>query len=138
MEMANEGFGALAAYRIIAGIDADPQEFMKMAIDAVRVFLLQAEAGIAAGDRPAKAKALDAAAKVIEFMLGLSGSEPGALSDSLAQVYRYVLEAILRGNAADDPEAVAAARIVVEQFAEVWRRAFPDRDNLRPTAQARG
>jgi flagellin-specific chaperone FliS len=138
MDMANEEFGALAAYPIIAGIDADPQEFMKMAIDAVRVFLLQTEAGIAAGNRPAKARALDAAAKVIEFMLGLSGSEPGPLSDSLAQVYRYVLAAILRGNAAGDAEAVAAGRVVVEQFAEVWRRAFPDTDILPAAAQARG
>ena len=138
MEMGNEGLGALAAYRTIASIDADPQEFMKMAIDAVRVFLLQAEAGIATGDRPAKAKALDAAAKVIEFMLGLSGSEPGPLSEPLAQIYRYVLAAILRGNSANDAEAVAAGRVVVEQFAEVWRRSFPDRDSAPAAAQARG
>ncbi len=138
MDMANEGLGALAAYRAIAGIDADPQEFMKMATDAVRVFLLQAEAGIATGDRPGKAKALDAAAKVIEFMLGLSGSEPGPLSESLAQVYRYILAAILRGNAADDAEAVAAGRVVVEQFAGVWRRAFPDRDSAQAAEQATG
>lgn len=138
MDMANEGLGALAAYRTIAGIDADPQEFMKMATDAVRVFLLQAEAGIATGDRPAKAKALDAASRLIEFMLGLSGSEPGPLSESLAQVYRYVLAAILRGNAADDAEAIAAGRVVVEQFAEVWRRAFPDRDIAQAAVQALG
>jgi flagellin-specific chaperone FliS len=59
-------------------------------------------------------------------MLGLSGSDPGPLSERLAYIYRYVLAAILRGNLADDAEAVAAARVAIEQFAAVWRRAFPD------------
>ena len=116
----------LAAYRAVEGIGAEPEEFMKMAMDATRAFLLQAEAAIRAGDRPAKAKALNSAAKIIEFVLGLSGTEPGALSACLAKVYHYVLAAILRGNAWDDAEAVAAGRITIEQLTTVWRRAFPD------------
>jgi flagellin-specific chaperone FliS len=134
--MANEGFGALAAYRTVAGMDAAPEEFMKMATDAARAFLIQAEIGIAAGDRPAKARALSSAAKIVEFMLGLSGSEPGPLSQGLAQVYRCVLSAILRGNAADDAEAIAAGRVAIEQFAIVWRGAFPDTGRLQ--AEGRG
>ena len=128
MDIANEGLSALSAYRTVAGIGATPEEFMKMAIDAVQAFLRQAEIGIAAGDRPTKAKALCSAGKIVEFMLGVSGSDPGPLSDCLAQVYRYVLAAILRGNAADDAEAVAAGRVVMEQLATVWRRAFPKLD----------
>ena len=126
MNMANERAGVLAAYRTVAGIDAAPEEFMKMAMDAVRTFLLQAEIGIAAGDRRAKAAALSAASKIVEFMLGLSGSDPGPLSERLAHIYRYVLAAILKANLADDAEAVSAARVAIEQFAAVWRRAFPD------------
>jgi flagellin-specific chaperone FliS len=118
--------GALAAYRTVAGISAAPEDFMKMALDAVRVFLQQAENSIAAGDRPTKAKALGSAGKLVEFMLGLSGSDPGRLTQCLAQVYRFVLVAILRGNAADDAEAVAAGRIAIEQLANVWRKSFPD------------
>src|SRR3974390_3259053 len=98
MDAANYGSNGLAAYLAGAGIDAEPKEFVKMAMDAARIFLLQAEAAIAAGDRPAKAKALSSAAKVIEFMLGLSGAERGPLSDCLAGVYQYVLAAILHGN----------------------------------------
>lgn len=55
MDRANDGLGALAAYRAVAGIDAAPEEFMKMAIDAARTFMLQAEAAISDGNRPAKA-----------------------------------------------------------------------------------
>lgn len=99
---------------------------MKMAMDAARVLLMQAEAAMAAGDRPAKAKALSSAARVIEFMLGLSGAERGALSDRLAGVYQYTLAAILKANAFDDKEAVAAGRLTVEQLAAIWRRIFPD------------
>jgi flagellin-specific chaperone FliS len=126
MDIGNEGQGALAAYRTVAGIGAAPEEFMKMAMDAMQTFLRQAEFAIASGDRPQKAKALGSAGRLVEFMLGLSGSEPGQLSDCLAEVYRFVLAATLRGNAADDAEAVAAARLAIEQLAGVWRRAFPD------------
>jgi flagellin-specific chaperone FliS len=129
MDAVNEGRRALAAYRTVSGIGAAPEEFMKLALDATQTFLLQAEAGIAAGDRSVKAKALGSAGKLVEFLLGLSGSDPGQLSDCFAQVYRYVLAAILRGNATDDPEAVAAARVVIEQLALAWRRTFPDTDH---------
>ena len=120
-------WSGLAAYRAVEGIGAEPEAFVKMAMDAARALLLQAEAAMAAGDRPAKAKALSSAARVIEFMLGLSGAERGALSDRLAGVYQYTLAAILKANAFDDKEAVAAGRLTVEQLAAIWRRIFPDR-----------
>jgi flagellin-specific chaperone FliS len=130
----NEGLRALAAYRTVAGIGAAPEDFMKMALDAVRAFLLQAEAGIAAGDRPTKAKALSSTGRLVEFMLGLSGSDPGRLSQCLAPVYRFVLAAILRGNAADDAGAIMAGRVAIEHLAKVWRDAFPDVDNSQGEA----
>jgi flagellar biosynthetic protein FliS len=126
MDASNYGLSGSAAYRVVAGIDAEPKEFMKMAMDAARVFLLQAETAIATGDRPAKAKALSSAAKIIEFMLGLSGTERGPLSDRLVSVYQYVLAAILKANAWDDGEVVAAGRLTVEQLAVLWRKMFPD------------
>ena len=119
-------WSGLAAYRAIEGIGAEPEALMKMAMDAARALLLQAEAAMAAGDRPAKAKALSSAARVIEFMLGLSGAQSGTLSDRLAGVYQYTLAAILKANAFDDKEAVAAGRLTVEQLAAIWRRIFPD------------
>ncbi|HZU91720.1 MAG TPA: flagellar protein FliS [Stellaceae bacterium] len=121
-----EGFRDLAAYRTVAGIGAEPAEFMKMALDAARTFLLQAEVAIAEQDRPKKAKALDSAARLVEFMLGLSGIEPGPLSECLAGVYHYALAAILKGNAGDDREAVAAGRVALGELAAVWRKVFPD------------
>jgi flagellin-specific chaperone FliS len=119
-------WSGLAAYRAVEGIAAEPEAFMKMAMDAARALLLQAEAAMAAGDRPAKAKALSSAARVIEFMLGLSGAERGALSDRLADIYEYTLAAILKANAFDDKEALVAGRLTVEELAAIWRRIFPD------------
>ena len=101
------------------------------------MFLAQAEAAIAGGNRPAKGKALNSAAQLIEFVLGLTGSEPGPLSNSLAEVYRYVLTAIVRANASDDAEAVVAGRVAIEQLAAVWRRAFPDALGLESMPVAR-
>jgi flagellar protein FliS len=121
-----EQMSGLAAYRTVAGADAEPEEFMKMALDAARTFLVQADAALVAGDRPKKAKALSSAAKVVEFMLGLSGVDSGPLSDCLASVYQYVLAAILRANAWDDRDAIAAGRVALDDLAAVWRRVFPD------------
>lgn len=121
-----DGTNGIGAYRAVAGAGAKPEEFMKMALDAARIFLLQAEAAIAEGNQPKKAKALGSAGKIVEFMLGLSGVEHGPLSDCLASVYKYVLAAILKGNAWDDREVVAAGRAALDELAAVWRRVFPD------------
>jgi len=119
--------GAANAYRAIDGISAAPEDYMKMALDAARTMLLRAEAAIAANDRSEKAQALGSAGSLVEFMLGLSGSAPGALSESLASVYQYVLAAILKGNARDDGEAVGAARVALDELAATWRSIFPDK-----------
>ena len=118
--------GAAGAYRAIEGVGAAPEDFVKMALDATRNMLLRAEAAIAAKDRVEKAQALSSASSVVEFMLGLSGSIPGALSECLASVYQYVLAAILKGNAGDDMEAVGAARAALDELAATWRMIFPD------------
>jgi flagellar biosynthetic protein FliS len=121
-----ESFRELAAYRTVEGVGAEPAELMKMALDGARTFLLQAEAAIAEHDRPRKARVLNSAAHLIEFMLGLAGIEHGPLSERLAEVYRYVLAAILKGNVWDDAQAVAAGRVALEELAAVWRKVFPD------------
>src|SRR5258708_37328245 len=92
--------GGAAAYRAVEGIGARPEDFTKMALDAARNMLLRAEAAIAANERVEKAQALSSAASVVEFMLGLSGSEAGALRECLASVYQYGLAAIVKGNVA--------------------------------------
>jgi len=126
MNGARQNGYAAGAYRAVEGIDAAPEEFMKMALDATRTMLLRAEAAIAAEDRVAKAQALASAGSVVEFMLGLTGFAPGPLSECLASVYQYVLAAILKGNAWDDTEAVAAARVALDELAATWRTIFPD------------
>lgn len=118
--------GAASAYRTIEGIGAAAEDFMKMGLDATRNLLLRAEVAIVANDRVEKAQALASAGSVVEFMLGLSGSAPGTLSECLASVYQYVLAAILKGNARDDRDAVAAARAALEELAATWRTIFPD------------
>lgn len=122
----DQGSDGLGAYRMVEGLSASPEQFMKMGLDAVGILLLRAEAAIGAGDRAEKAKALGSAGSIVEFMLGLSGAEPGPLSDCLASVYRFALAAILKGNAADDTEAVAAARAALDELAATWRSLYPD------------
>jgi flagellin-specific chaperone FliS len=115
-----------AAYRAMEGVGAAPEDFLKMGLDSARMLLLRAELAIKAGETVEKAKALGTAGAVVEFMLGLSGSAPGALSDCLVSVYQYVLAAILKGNMGDDIEAVAAGRTALEELANTWRKIFPD------------
>ena len=114
------------AYRVMEGVGAAPEDFMKMGLDSARMLLMRAEMAIRVGDKVEKAKALGSAGAVVEFMLGLAGSAPGALSDCLSSVYQYALAAILKGNAGDDIEAVAAGRTALEELAATWRKIFPD------------
>ena len=118
--------GSAAAYRAVEGIGGRPEDFIKMGLDVTRNMLQRAEVAIDANERVEKARALSSAANVVEFLLGLSGSEPGALSECLASVYQYVLAAILKGNAGDDREAVGAARVALDELAVTWRTIFPD------------
>lgn len=120
----------LGAYRAVEGVGAEPEDFMKMALDAARLQLLRAEAAIEANQRVEKAQALSSAGTIVEFMLGLSGSAPGSLSECLVSVYQYVLAAILKGNAGDDKEAVGAARVALDELAATWRQIFPDKGGL--------
>jgi flagellin-specific chaperone FliS len=121
-----ENLTGAAAYRVMEGVGAAPEDYLKMGLDAARMLLLRAEMALRAGDRVEKAKALASAGRVVEFMLGLSGTAPGALSDCLASVYQYALAAIVKGNAGDDIEAVAAGRTALEELANTWRKIFPD------------
>jgi flagellar biosynthetic protein FliS len=121
-----EEWGAASAYRTVEGIGASPEDFMKMALDASRNLLIRAEAAIDAADQVGKARALGAAGSIVEFMLGLSGSAAGELSQRLASVYQYALAAILKGNAGDDKEAIGAARVALDELAATWRTIFPD------------
>ena len=125
--------GVPGAYRAVEGIGAEPEDFMKMALDAARLQLLRAEAAIEANQRAEKAQALSSASTIVEFMLGLSGSARGSLSQCLVSVYQYVLAAILKGNAGDDREAIGAARVALDELAATWRRIFPDVNGLEET-----
>lgn len=130
MNGSRQGRDVASAYRAIEGIGAEPEDFMKMALDAARLQLLRAEAAIDANQRAEKAQALSSAGSIVEFMLGLSGSAPGSLSECLVSVYQYVLAAILKGNAGDDKEAVGAARVALDELAATWRKIFPDGSSL--------
>jgi flagellar biosynthetic protein FliS len=118
----NSSTGYLAA--AVGG--AEPQELMKLGLDRACNLLLQAEEAVAAGDRTVKIEALNSAFAIVEFLLGLSGSERGPLSGRLAQVYQYAMVAVLRGNADDDAASIAAARIALEDLSALWRQMFPD------------
>ena len=113
-------------YRAVEGIGAAPEDLLKMGLDAARNLLLRAEAAIDMGDTVTKARALGTAGNIVEFLLGLSGSAPGTLSDRLAKVYQYALGAILKANAGDDAEAAGAARVALEGLVAEWRAIFPD------------
>ncbi len=133
MNGSRQTMNVLGAYRAVEGIGADPEDFMKMALDAARLQLLRAEAAIEANQRVEKAQALSSAGTIVEFMLGLSGSAPGSLSECLVSVYQYALAAILKGNVGDDREAVAAARVALDELAATWRKIFPDMNGLEET-----
>jgi flagellar protein FliS len=126
MDGANRSSEEFGAYRAVAGRDADPEEFMMMALDSLRALLMRAEAALGVGERVEKARALDAAGRLVEFLLGLSGIERGELSERLAAIYHFVMTSVLRANALDDLDALTGARQAVEHVSSVWRGIFAE------------
>ncbi|HYL31688.1 MAG TPA: flagellar protein FliS [Stellaceae bacterium] len=118
----------LSAYRSVDCAGVSSERLMMVALDAVQFFLLRAETAIDDENRAEKARVLARAGRVMEFMLGLTGVEPGELSARLAKLYRFVIDGIVKGNANDDKEAITSARYVIEDIGKFWRLRFPHAD----------
>ena len=74
MDIRRQGLTGAAAYRSIEAVGADPEQFMKMATDAARTFLLQAETAISDGNQATKVKALTSATKIVTSAASLKRS----------------------------------------------------------------
>ncbi|HVA34763.1 MAG TPA: flagellar protein FliS [Stellaceae bacterium] len=118
----------LSAYRSVDCAGVSSERLMMVALDAVQFFLTRAEAAIDDENRNEKARVLARAGRVMEFMLGLTGVQPGDLSIRLGKLYRFVIEGIVKGNANDDKEAIVSARTVIEDIGKYWRLRFPHAD----------
>ena len=118
----------LSAYRSVDCAGVSAERLMMVALDAVQFFLLRAETAIDDENRAEKARVLARAGRVMEFMLGLTGVEPGELSARLGKLYRFVIDGIVKGNANDDKEAIISARTVIEDIGKFWRLRFPHAD----------
>lgn len=118
----------LTAYRSVDCAGISSERLMIVALDAVQFFLMRAETAIDDDNRAEKARVLARASRVVEFMLGLTGVQPGELSVRLAKLYRFVMEGIVKGNANDDKEAIVSARAVIEDVGKFWRLRFPHAD----------
>jgi flagellar biosynthetic protein FliS len=118
----------LSAYRSVDCAGVSSERLMMVALDAVQFFLMRAETALDEDNRTEKARVLARAGRVMDFMLGLTGVQPGELGNRLAKLYRFVIDGIVRGNANDDREAIAAARTVIEDVGRFWRLRFPHAD----------
>ena len=122
------GPNPLAAYRSVDCAGISSERLMIVALDAVQFFLTRAETAIDDENRAEKARVLARAGRVMEFMLGLTGVQPGELSVRLAKLYRFVIDGIVKGNANDDKDAIVSARAVIEDVGKFWRLRFPHAD----------
>lgn len=122
------GQNPLAAYRSVDCAGISSERLMIVALDAVQFFLMRAESAIDDDNRVEKARVLARAGRVMEFMLGLTGVQPGELSVRLAKLYRFVIDGIVKGNANDDKDAIVSARAVIEDVGKFWRLRFPHAD----------
>lgn len=118
----------LVAYRSVDCAGVSSERLMMVALDAVHFFLTRAETAMDDDNRQEKARVLARAGRVMEFMLGLTGVQPGELSVRLAKLYRFVIDGIVKGNANDDKDAIVSARAVIEDVGKFWRMRFPHAD----------
>ena len=118
----------LTAYRSVDCAGVSSERLMIVALDAVQFFLARAETAIDDENGVERARVLARAGRVMEFMLGLTGVQPGELSPRLAKLYRFVMDGIVKGNANNDKEAIVSARAVIEDVGKFWRLRFPHAD----------
>lgn len=118
----------LTAYRSVDCAGVSSERLMIVALDAVQFFLARAETAIDDENGVERARVLARAGRVMEFMLGLTGVQPGELSTRLAKLYRFVMDGIVKGNANNDKEAIVSARAVIEDVGKFWRLRFPYAD----------
>ena len=101
---------------------ASPHQLVQMLLDACQDSLAQARGAIAAGDIPAKGRAIGRAARIVEEGLKacLNLEAGGALAADLNALYAYIGVRLTHANLSNDVATLEECGRLLEQVRLAW------------------
>lgn len=115
-----------AAYRRV-GVEtlvsaASPHQLVALLFDELMRNLQAARGAMAAGDIPAKGKAIGQCVRVLEEGLkaGLDMQSGGALAATLRELYDGIIIRLTRANLRNDPQLLDEAESLVKPIRDAW------------------
>lgn len=111
----------------IGVIAATPHQLIVMLFDGARVALADALTHMAAGNVPAKGKAVSKAIAIVENGLraSLDQSVGGDIAANLDALYVYMGERMVLGNLNNDPAMLEEIRQLLEELKTAWADIAP-------------
>jgi flagellar protein FliS len=109
---------------IVSRVDgADPHQLVQIMFEEALADLARGVRAIETKDYAAKSKHLSHAATIVTALeASLDHASGGEVAGSLALVYKFVRQRILRGAARNDPAQIEAARSALGEILDAWRK----------------
>tara|TARA_Y100001934_G_scaffold282860_1_gene398883 strand:- start:1264 stop:1671 length:408 start_codon:yes stop_codon:yes gene_type:complete len=104
---------------------ASPEQLLIMLYDAAIKDVRVAVEAIEAGDRGAKAKALDHGVKVLtELINSLRPDKAPEIADNLRRLYDFMIDRMIQANLKSDAELLEPVGKVLGELREAWVEAI--------------
>ena len=105
-------------------MSASPHQLIVMLFDGALAALRKAGFALAAGDVPARGKALSKAIDIIERGLrdALDMERGGELAERLDSLYDYMVRRLIHANLRGDGEAIAEVERLLDDIASAWKQ----------------
>lgn len=117
---------ALQAYRRVQLVSAPPRHLLEGLYARLHADLADARRAIAAGDAPARERAVDHALAILVLLeSALDHAAAPQLCANLAAVYRFAFTRIFTGSVEGDAAPLAEAEQVLRPVSEAFRDAEP-------------
>jgi len=102
---------------------ANPHQLVQILFEEALADLARGTRAMEAKDYAAKSKHLSHAATIVAALeASLDHAKGGEIAGSLAIIYKFVRQRILRGAAKNDPAQLRAASGALAEIADAWRQ----------------
>jgi flagellar protein FliS len=106
--------------------EADPHKLIELMLEGAIQRLRTAEACVASGDVPRKAKAASEAGAIVDSLSGcLDLAQGGEIAERLEALYDYASRRIVAANAANDAQAFGEVATLLGDVFDAWKQIRP-------------
>ncbi len=118
-------------------VTASPEQILIMLYDGAIRFVRQAQGALSAGDRQAKATAIQKAVNIItEFRNTLDHEVGGEIAANLDALYDYMLRELIRANVGNEARPLEVVEGLLMELREAWVQAIESHRAAQKAGQA--